>query len=42
MKYPFLREKKPNPSPTQCFIHFSSILTQIKVIAQNLGACKNF
>ena len=37
MKYQFLNERKPNPSPEQWYIYFSLILIQIKVLAQNLG-----
>ena len=32
MKYQFLHERKSNLSPTQWYIHFSSILIQIKVV----------
>ena len=42
MKYPFLHEKKPNPSPTQLEIYFSSILIQINVIAQVSGVGRDF
>ena len=44
MEYPFLRERKLNPSLTQWYIYFSSDLIQIKVIAQTLGGvvCSDF
>ena len=42
MKYSFLHERKSNPNPTQWYIYFSSILMQIKVIAQALQVCKDF
>ena len=37
IKYQFLHERKPNPSPAQLYIYFSSVLIQIKVKAQTLG-----
>ena len=34
MNDPFLHKNKPNPNPKQWDFYFSSILIQIKVVAQ--------
>ena len=40
MKYLFLFDRKPNPNSMHWSIYFSSILIQMKVIAQTLGIDK--
>ena len=42
MKDPILHERKPSPSPKQWYIYFSSILIEIKNIAQTLGVGRDF
>ena len=42
MKHPFFHDRKANFIPAQWYIYFSSILIQIKVIAQTFGERRDF